>query len=172
MPRGRPRKTQTPPPPPRDVSKDDNSKALKEIVDSIMRLDGEIRSKKSEYAVFVKNQRKLINGHLDRARGQGFDKKVIKGLIKTRELEEKIEAVREELEEDDLAETLDSYREALGDFAETELGKAMAPKSDSINTLADDDEDLRPRHLRENEAQRIADQNAAAIEGGIKPLPN
>jgi uncharacterized protein (UPF0335 family) len=171
MARGRPSKAKAAPPPPRDVTSDDNSKALREIVGSIGRLEGEIRSKKSEYAVFCKNQRKLINGHLDRASGQGFSKKVIKGLIKTRELEEKIDSIREGLAEDDLAESLDDYRNALGDFADTPLGAASAPKDNPIDSLADDDDvDLRPPHLRESEAARAAEANAAALDAGIKKL--
>jgi len=176
MARGRPRKQKAAPPPPRDVTKDDNTKELQGILADIARLNGEIRSKKSEYAVFVKNQRKLINGHLDRAANSGFSKKVIKAILDARELEEKLDGIKEKLDEDDLAESYDDYRQALGDFADTPLGAASAPpKPDSLNTFVgddDDERDLRPRYLRQNEEERIAAANAEALKAGIKPMSN
>jgi uncharacterized protein (UPF0335 family) len=177
MARGRPRKQKPIPPPPRDVTKDDNSSALRQVVESIGRIEGEIRSKKSEYAVFVKNQRKLINGHLDIAANQGFSKKVIKSIVKARELEGKLDNLREKLDEDDLGQSYDDYRQALGDFADTPLGAAGSPpkpKQDALSGLGDEDDerDLRPPHLKQSESDRLAEENAKRLEQGISPLPN
>jgi len=176
MPRGRPRKNASPPPP-RDVTKDDNSAQMKTIVADITRLLDEGESKKGEYMAWWKRQRELINGHYDRAANSGYSKKVIKAIIKARELEKKLDDVRDDLADDDLVDSYDAYRVALGDFADTPLGAASAPKQPAppvgvVDDDDDDDRDLRPRHLRENEAQRVAEENAAALEAGIKPLPN
>ena len=88
-------------------------------------------------------------------------------------------------EEEDIVELADLIREKLGAFsdsplgahavgeAEAKLAKRRREKSNALDDLAarndSDDADLGPRHLREAEAERVA-ENAKAIEGGIKAL--
>jgi hypothetical protein len=56
---------------------------------------------------------------------RGISKKLLKKIVKERELERKIVGLTAGLEEDERSE-LDMLMEKLGDFANTELGKAAA----------------------------------------------
>lgn len=86
-------------------------------------------------------------------------------------------------EEEDMIELADLIREKLGAFSDSPLGaaavadaeakvaKRRGKKSAALDDLAGskDDADIRPRHLREKDAEQ-AEANAQALEGGIKAL--
>ena len=112
----------------------------------------------------------------------GINRRALKTVVKVRAAERRVEAMRDALEGDE-QETFDQIRHALGDLADTPLGRSA--------TGEDDDEDLRGTDQKEREAVRKERQprarkgdaalNAAASEGpadngastladGIKPL--
>jgi hypothetical protein len=106
----------------------------------------------------------------ERAESSGVPKKLLKARIKQWIEDKRIAeakarreaAVPEDADDRSLFEQL---CEALGEFGETPLGAAAKEAAKS-----EDDTDVRPRHLREQEAELIARENAAKIEKGIKPL--
>jgi uncharacterized protein (UPF0335 family) len=67
--------------------------------------------------------REAITGIYDEAKDAGIPKKELRALIRTRELERKIEQTRADLEADEQA-TFEQLAEALGDFGNTPLGQA------------------------------------------------
>jgi hypothetical protein len=62
------------------------------------------------------------------AKDAGIPKKEFKLVIRTRALENKLEAIREDLEPDE-AETYDAIRTALGDLGDLPLGQAALAKA-------------------------------------------
>lgn len=122
----------------------------------------ELESMKGEYMQQCKVVREMISECYDRAKDSGVSKKALKAVIKTRQLEKKIEGLREDLAEDGLDNDYDNIRLALGDLAELPLGQAaLKDKPNPVDSLAEDDE-----------FDAIGAENAAKIEAGIKPLPN
>lgn len=88
----------------------------------------------------------------DEAKEAGIPKKALRTVIKARELERKAAAVRDNLEAED-QDQHDLIRHALGDLADTPLGRAaMGDGLPSGVTLNDDDRDLRPPFLQEKDA--------------------
>ena len=79
----------------------------------------------------------------------GIPKKALRSVIKAREFERKAEQVREDLEGDDQND-FDLIRHALGDLADTPLGKAALV------------EDVRPAFLQRQEEDRNAATNGGA----------
>lgn len=75
----------------------------------------------------------------------GIPKKALRAAVKARELEAKARQVRDDLEEAEDQHSYDLIRHALGDLADTPLGKAA---------LGDDERDLRPSHMRNDEASQ------------------
>lgn len=66
---------------------------------------------------------------LDEAKEKGIAKAVVKAVVKVRDLERKVEAAYESLEDDDAAK-YDDIRKALGDYADTPLGAAATKPQD------------------------------------------
>lgn len=131
---------------------------LSQFVKDIDRLKGEIESRKGAYMAWCKSQRELINDVLDRAKDAGIPKKELKAVLKARDLEKKIEKIREDLEEGDAADTFDMIREALGDLAGTPLGRAAM--GEGADEDADEDAD---------EPDQAA-ENVTRLTAGMKPL--
>jgi hypothetical protein len=82
-----------------------------------------------------KRIRETIGGHLDTASERGISKKVLRVIIKERELERKINDLHDVLEPDQQSE-LAMLTEKLGDFANTPLGGAALAKATGDQTLA------------------------------------
>jgi hypothetical protein len=74
-------------------------------------------------------------GDYDKASDQGISKKLLKKIIKERELERKIGALTDGLEDDERSEH-EMLKEKLGEFANTPLGAAALAKADGAATLA------------------------------------
>lgn len=89
-------------------------------------------------------------------------------------------------QEEDVVELADLIREKLGGYQDTPLGAAAVAKAETAETkvakrrgakskalddlaAGDGGDDVRPRHLRDAEAARTAD-NEALLKAGIKPL--
>lgn len=126
------------------------------FVKDIERLTEEMDSKKGEYMAWCKGHRELINRQYDAANNAGIPRKSMKATIKTRALESKIEKIADDLAEDETAaETFEQIRAALGDLADTPLGKAASGEQPSS----------------EDEWNRAGAENAAKVAAGIKGLP-
>lgn len=67
--------------------------------------------------------RQRMSGDYDTASEKGISKKLLKKIVKSRDLERKIMAVTEDLEPDEMSEH-QMLVEKLGEFANTPLGKA------------------------------------------------
>lgn len=143
-------------------SKGDNS-VEQRWVGEIERHFETLDSLRGSYMNECRQVRELIADCYARAKDAGLPKRALKAVIKTREMQRKIDALREDLCEDGLDEDYDRIRTALGDFADTPLGANAlkdAPKASPLaGALAD-------------EFDAAGAENAAKIEAGIKPLPN
>jgi hypothetical protein len=67
--------------------------------------------------------RQRMAGDYDTAQEKGITKKLLKKIIKERDLDRKIQAITDDLEPDELSEH-QMLMEKLGEFANTPLGKA------------------------------------------------
>lgn len=95
----------------------------------IERLLDDLASEKGSYMERCKSIRQDIAFVVQEAKDQsGIPKKEFKAVIKTRELEEKLERIREDLEGVE-QETFDQIRHALGDLADLPLGGAALAKA-------------------------------------------
>jgi F0F1-type ATP synthase membrane subunit b/b' len=96
--------------------------------DRIENLMDQLATEKGEYMQRCKSIREDITLVLTEAKDAGIPKKAFKAVIKTRELEQKLEAIRDDLEAEQ-QETYDQIRHALGDLADTPLGGATLSKA-------------------------------------------
>lgn len=141
----------------------DHNGIEKRWVGEIERHLSELDSMRGEYMAACKDVRERIAECYDRAKDAGLPKKALKAVIKTRQLQKKIEGLREDLAEDGLDESYDQIRHALGDLSDLPLGQAALKDKapNPVDSLATADE-----------FDAIGADNAAKIEAGIKPLPN
>jgi len=127
----RPRKseteTQAPPPaghngpmPSDDVVRD-FTHAIEKDMDRLATLKG-------EYMNDCRQIRDSIARTLVEAKDAGIPKREFRLVIRTRALENKLDAIREELEPDE-RESYDAIRTALGDYSDTPLGQAALDKA-------------------------------------------
>lgn len=77
-----------------------------------------------------------IAGIYDDAKEHGIPKKELKKVVKTREMQRKMDAIREDLE-DDARETYDQIRHALGDLADLPLGEATLARQQERDGAVD-----------------------------------
>jgi uncharacterized protein (UPF0335 family) len=89
---------------------------------------GNLDSRKGEYMREARGIRDEINGIYGEAKDAGIPKKEFRAVIKARGLERKLDGIREDLEGDEV-ETFDQIYNALGDLADTPLGKAALDKA-------------------------------------------
>lgn len=121
-----------------------------------------LESYRGEYMRRCRDVRDLIAQTYDRAKDAGVPKKELKAVIKARELERKIEALRENLDEDG-AETFDQIRHALGDLADLPLGDAALKRAQAVDSLVTDQFDA-----ADPAKAHVAD-NVTKLRGGIQP---
>lgn len=93
-------------------------------VGRIENLHKDLDTLRGKYMSECKVVREDIKVVLDEAKDDGFPKKSLKAVVKTRELERKAKACREDLADIDDMDKFDLIRDALGDFADTDLGRA------------------------------------------------
>lgn len=109
-----------------------NADEMASFVDKYEELETEKLREKMSYMErcrrITEQQREL----LDDAKGQGLPKNVVKAVVKARDLERKIEALQEELE-DDAAQIYKDIRDALGDYADLPLGAAAVAREDDAD---------------------------------------
>lgn len=93
----------------------------KSYVSRVEALHGDLASERGTYMANCKSIREDINLVLTEAKDKGIPKKALRAVLKIRDFERKAEAVRED---SDAADDIDMLRHALGDLADTDLGKA------------------------------------------------
>lgn len=135
--------------------------AAKQFVSDIERHFKTLETYRGEYMARCKSVRELITQSYDRAKDAGIPKRELRAVIKTRELERKIESLREELE--DGAETFDAIRVALGDLADLPLGDAALKRAQAVDSLVTDEFEA-----ADPAKAHVAD-NVTKLRGGIQP---
>jgi len=162
------------------------------LVGRIEGLFGDLLSEQGTYMARCRNIRESIAGVYEEAKVRGVPKKELKKVIETRKLEAKIRSLYEDLETES-QEAFDQIMDALGDYADTPLGQAAVTKAETKGKASgrgkggkkaaaaaksvddvddsipsdDDERDLRPNHLKENE--KLAGENAERLTR-ISPL--
>jgi hypothetical protein len=96
---------------------------LKSIVGQIESCMADLLSERGSYMQRCRGIREGITAANERAKDASIPKKELRALIRTRELERKIEQTKADLEADERM-TLTMLEEALGDFGNTPLGQA------------------------------------------------
>jgi hypothetical protein len=102
---------------------EDVQRAVREIEDRYI----ELASRKGSYMLECRHIREAMARDYDRASERGISKKLLRLIIKERELERRIDGLAVDLEHDERSE-LEMLMEKLGDFASTELGLAAVAK--------------------------------------------
>ncbi len=94
-----------------------------------------LASERGVYMSKCKSIRTEMKNHYADASNLGISTKILKKIIKERELERKLDAVTADLEDDEKSEH-DMLVEKLGEFANTPLGAAALAKVDGKGTAA------------------------------------
>lgn len=110
---------------------------LQSLVGRIEGCLADLLSERGAYMNRCRGIREGITAVYDDAKDHGVPKKELKALIRTRELERKIEQTKADLEADEAA-TFEQLQDALGDFGNTPLGQAAldgARRGDTLDSL-------------------------------------
>jgi uncharacterized protein (UPF0335 family) len=83
----------------------------------------ELASERGSYMTRCKQIRERIKGVYAEASDRGITKKILKAKVDEHHLQQKVEAIRDNLEDDDRKE-FDRLTEVLGEFGYTPLGQA------------------------------------------------
>jgi hypothetical protein len=83
----------------------------------------DLASERGSYMLKCRRIREAMAADYERAGDQGISKKLLKLIVKERDLSRKIDALAEDLEPDEHSE-LEMLMEKLGDFATLPLGEA------------------------------------------------
>lgn len=161
-----------------------NPERTKECVERIEALDRERERLHMEYmAECARLARDKGDIYTEAKAAWGLSTRVLKRVVKVRGAERKLEEMRSSLEAEE-QETFDQIRFALGDLADTPLGRA-ATGEDFSEDVRGTDQKEREGFARERKSRRKKGDdalNAAATEGapadngaskladGIKPL--
>lgn len=90
----------------------------------------DLASERGRYMSLCKKIRETMASDYEDAANKGIDKKLLKKIIRERELERKIDALVLDLEPDQTAE-LDMLKDKLGDFVGTPLGSAALQRAEA-----------------------------------------
>ena len=102
---------------------------LLDFTHRVENLYDELASEKGEYMNRARQIRESIARVLIEAKDAGIPKKEFKTVIKARQLENRLEHLRDDLEPDEV-ETYDAIRLALGDLSDLPLGQAALAKAE------------------------------------------
>lgn len=114
-----------------------NDEEMAGYVTRMENLEAEGRREQATYMERMRRIREDQKSVLDEAKENGIPKKSLKAVVKVRDLERKMTAAREDLEDDDAA-TFDDIRKALGDFADSPLGSAAVKREDDTTNAVID----------------------------------
>lgn len=150
-------------------------KLLKDIISRVEAKDAELESAKGAYMKRARDIRESRMGILQEAEARGLPKKELKAVLKARKAKRALDGIRDELEPDN-QDTFDLLADILGDYAGTALGAAAVEKDEkrrkektaerraeregAVDEFAE--EDVRPRHLQEQDRQRQEEQRQEA----------
>ena len=112
-------------------------KKAKSYVERIEAIKAEIASEKGEFMAACKAKQEDIADILEEAKSNGVAKAPLKAVLRTRELERKLEAQREDLE-DEQQDSYDAIRHAIGDLAELPLGQHALTRAAAGAAAVDD----------------------------------
>ena len=129
------------------------AEGFRDRIESVLR---EIDHAKGVYMAEAKERREDIRSIYAESKDAGVNVKALRGLIKSREMQRKIDAIPDGFDEEEAA-AFEHLVEALGD-----LGRAAATRAGHA-PKDDDDKDLRPDVLKQAEKER-ADEAAL---GGV-----
>jgi len=102
---------------------------VRDFFGRIENLLDELASEKDEYMERARGIRAGIQRVMLEAEEAGIPKREFKAVMRTRQLENKIEAIRDGLKDDE-QETFDQIRNALGDLADLPLGQAALARAE------------------------------------------
>lgn len=158
-----------------------NPDRTKECVDRIEALD---RKREAAHMAYMQECAAIASDKKDifteAKTAWGLPTRVLKRVIKVRAAERKLEDMRESLESDE-QETFDQIRHALGDLADTPLGRSALGDEDEEDVRSAEQQERVPGKRRGRGKSDDA-LNAAAIDGapadnggslladGLKPL--
>jgi hypothetical protein len=163
--------------------------SLKRFFGELKRLHEEGESAKGVYMKECQKRNDRRKAILEAANNAGVPRRELKLVFKRFILEQKIEAIEDDLDD---ATVYESMIEAFGESGDlpmfaaaldrakpsagaSKAAKQRKAKADAVDSLVDDDDDIRPPHLIEAERQRLAEEaaaaaNAQALQDGIKTL--
>jgi hypothetical protein len=102
---------------------EDVQRAVRDIEDRFV----ELASEKGAYMLKCRRIRESMKGDYERASERGISQKLLKLIVKERELERRIDGLATDLENDERSE-LEMLMEKLGDFGSLPLGLAAIEK--------------------------------------------
>jgi hypothetical protein len=111
---------------------------IKNVFDEVLRCHAELATERGAYMQRCGQIRKEIADVYEGAEDYGINRRALKAKVKEHQLQVKLLAIREALEDDDRSE-FDQCTEALGDFGGTPLGAAAldgARRRDALDELA------------------------------------
>ncbi len=160
-------------------------KNIVQHVDAFEAVDAELEAMKMAYMNQCREKREAQKRIVKMVKAEGFATDSFRAVIKRRRLQKKIDAIEEDLEDEDAVESYEMMIEALGGLADLPLGQAAAaeakskptkPRKDrkasdtaAIDSLSDDDDDAFDD--ADPAKQQVVD-NVTKLNTGIKPLPN
>lgn len=103
---------------------------VKAAVSAIEHGLADLASERGRYMNLCKKIRDMMALDYEEAANKGIAKKLLKKMIKARELERKIDALVIDLEPDEASE-LEMLQEKLGDFIATPLGSAALQRAEA-----------------------------------------
>lgn len=109
---------------------------VKESFDSIIGFYEELATERGGYMQRCKHIREEMAEVYDLAADRGITRRVLRAKVKEYLAQEKLQAIRESLEDDDRSE-FDQLTEVLGDFGGTALGQAALERAKNRDTTLD-----------------------------------
>ncbi len=149
-------------------------KVLARWTGEVLRVHQELDDKKIEHMNQCRSIRERLPDLYEAAKDSGLNLKAFKAHIKVERAKIAFDkacenAVPEDDEDQEAFEALRAVAEA-GDLFDAAVKANEKKKGNGKKAADDDDKDVRPRHLRDLEQQRI-EENIARLEKGIAGLP-
>jgi hypothetical protein len=138
---------------------------VKRFLGEALRVYEKLDSAKIEHMNNCREIRAPLKDIKKAAKNTGLPKAAFSALIKSELAKRTYDRAIENATPED-SEDVEAWKQMRAIAKDGDLFDAAV----KANAPADDDADVRPRHLREKEADRIARENAEKIEKGIKPL--
>lgn len=112
-----------------NMSNEPSADSVLDAINAIERLDQELLTEKMAYMARCKKIRTRKSEQYDHASDQGISRKLLKKKITERGYQRKIDAICDDLEQDERSE-YEMLSEKLGEFADTPLGAAAMARAD------------------------------------------